>query len=105
MASSLDYLQYVLELLRDLDGITYKKMMGEYMLYQDGVLFGGIYDNRLLIKKTKAVEGLGLREQIPYPSAKEMLLMDSENPQEVADIILKVVNDLKQNGGKSWLRF
>lgn len=105
MASSLDYLQYVLELLRDLDGITYKKMMGEYMLYQDGVLFGGIYDNRFLIKKTKAVEGLGLREQIPYPSAKEMLLMDSENPQEVADIILKVVNDLKQNGGKSWLRF
>ncbi len=101
MASSLDYLQYVLELLRDLDGITYKKMMGEYMLYQDGVLFGGIYDNRFLIKKTKAVEGLELREQIPYPSAKAMLLMDSENPQEVADIILKVVNDLKQNGGKS----
>ena len=100
MASSLDYLQYVLELLRGLDGITYKKMMGEYMLYQDGVLFGGIYDNRFLIKKTKAVEGLGLREQIPYPSAKAMLLMDSENPEEVADIILKVVNDLKQNGGK-----
>ena len=96
MASSLDYLQYVLELLRDLDNITYKKMMGEYMLYQDGVLFGGIYDNRFLIKKTKAVESLGLREQIPYSSAKPMLLMDSENPEEIKEIVLKVVEDLKK---------
>ena len=50
MASSKDYLEYVLELLRNLDSITYKKMMGEYLLYQDGVLFGGIYDERFLIK-------------------------------------------------------
>ena len=52
MASNNDYLQFVLELLRETRGITYKKMMGEYMLYKDGTLFGGVYDNRFLIKRT-----------------------------------------------------
>ena len=46
MASSVDYLNYVLELLREVRGITYKKMMGEFILYKDGLLFGGVYDNR-----------------------------------------------------------
>ena len=55
MASTKDYLDYSLDLLRDLDGITYKKMMGEYIFYYDGVIFGGIYDNRFLIKKTKSL--------------------------------------------------
>lgn len=50
MASSRDYLDYVLELLSGVDGLTTRKMMGEYLLYSDGILFGGIYDNRLLIK-------------------------------------------------------
>lgn len=95
MASSKDYLLYVLELLREIDGITYEKMMGEYMLYKDGILFGGIYDNRFLVKKTKSLESGGLREQITYPSAKAMFLVDSEDPDEIKEWVSLIVNDLK----------
>ena len=95
MASTKDYLEYVLELLREVNGLTYKKMMGEYMLYKDGILFGGIYDDRFLIKKTKSLENSGLKEQIPYPSAKPMLLIDSEDSDEIKDLILLVIKDLK----------
>jgi len=95
MASNKDYLIYVLELLREIDEISYKKMMGEYMLYKDNILFGGIYDNRFLIKKTKSSENSGLKEQIPYPSAKAMLLVDSEDPDEIKELVLLVCSDLK----------
>jgi TfoX/Sxy family transcriptional regulator of competence genes len=95
MASSKDYLLYVLELLREIDGITYKRMMGEYMLYKDGILFGGIYDNIFLVKKTKSLENSGLKEHIPYPSAKSMLLIDSEDPDEIKRMVLLAINDLK----------
>ena len=95
MASNKDYLEFVLELLREVRVITYKKMMGEYMLYKDGVLFGGIYDNRFLIKKTNSLESSGLKEQIPYPNAKAMLLVDSEDPDEIKDLVDKVINDLR----------
>jgi len=95
MASSRDYLEYVLELLREVESITYKKMMGEYMLYKEDILFGGVYDNRFLIKKTKSLENSGLKEQIPYPSAKSMLLIDSEDPDEIKRLVLLVINDLK----------
>ena len=95
MASTNDYLEYVLELLRELNGITYKKMMGEFLLYKDGALFGGIYDNRFLIKKTKALENYGLKEEIPYPNAKPMLLVDIENPMEIKEIVLMVTSTTK----------
>lgn len=95
MASSKDYLLYVLELLREVNDITYKKMMGEYMLYKNGILFGGVYDNRFLIKKTKSLENTDLKEQIPYPSAKSMLLIDSEDPDEIKRLVLLAINDLK----------
>ena len=94
MASSKDYLMFVLELLREVRGITYKKMMGEFMLYKDGVLFGGVYDDRFLIKKVKSLENSGLKEQIPYPGAKAMLLVDSEDPDEIKDLVMSVVKDL-----------
>ena len=95
MASSKDYLEYVLELLREVENVTYKKMMGEYMLYKEDILFGGVYDNRFLIKKTKSLENSGLKEQIPYPSAKSMLLIDSEDPDEIKRLVLLAINDLK----------
>ena len=95
MASSKDYLEYVLELLREVENVTYKKMMGEYMLYKEDILFGGVYDNRFLIKKTKSLENSGLKEQIPYPSAKPMLLIDSEDPDEIKRLVLLAINDLK----------
>ena len=96
MASNSDYLVFVLELLREVKGITYKKMMGEYILYKDGFIFGGIYDNRFLVKKTKSLETLELKEQIPYPSAKPMLVVDSEDPDEIKELVLQIVNDLKK---------
>ena len=52
MASSKEYLIHVMDLLSEVSGVTYKKMMGEYILYKDGTIFGGIYDNRFLIKKS-----------------------------------------------------
>ena len=96
MASTIDYLEYVLDLLRDVKIITYKKMMGEFLLYKNNILFGGIYDDRFLIKKTKSVEGLALKEVIPYPSAKPMLLIDTEDSEEIAKLINLVINDLKK---------
>ena len=95
MASNKDYLVYVLELLREVSGVTYKYMMSEYILYKNGIIFGGIYDNRFLIKKTKSLEDSGFKEQIPYPTAKPMLLVDSEDPDEIKELVLQVVNDLK----------
>ena len=95
MASSKEYLTYVLELLREIRGITFKYMMSEYILYKDGIIFGGIYDDRFLIKNTKSVKGLGLKEQIPYPSAKPMLLVDLEDPDYIKELVLKVIDDLK----------
>ena len=97
MASSIDYLRYVLEeLLRDIKNITYKKMMGEFLLYKDNILFGGIYDDRFLIKKTKSVESFGFKEVIPYPSAKAMLLIDIEDNEEIERIINLVIDDLRK---------
>ena len=95
MASSKDYLDYTLSLLEEVKGITYKKMMGEFMLYKDGVLFGGIYDDRFLIKKTKSLLNEQLKEQIPYPSAKAMLLVDTEDIDEIKRLVMLAFNDLK----------
>ena len=94
MASSIDYLEYVLDLLRDIHVITYKKMMGEFLLYKNNILFCGIYDDRFLVKKTKSIENLGLKEVIPYPSAKPMLLIDTEDSKEISNIINLVIKDL-----------
>ena len=95
MASSIDYLEYVLDLLRDIKVITYKKMMGEFLLYKNNILFGGIYDDRFLIKKTESVSKLGLKEVVPYPTSKGMYLVDTEDSEEIADLINLVIKDLK----------
>ena len=95
MASSKEYLDYVLDLLKDVNGITYKKMMGEYILYKDGIIFGGIYDNRFLVKKTKSLANYNLEEQIPYHGAKPMLLVDIENKEKIKEMIDVLINDLK----------
>ena len=95
MASSIDYLAYVLDLLRDRHGVTYKKMMGEYVLYKNGIVFGGIYDDRFLIKKTESLKSLGLKEVIPYPTSKGLYLVDTEDSDEIANLINLVIKDLK----------
>lgn len=94
MASKKDYLEYILELLRNVDGISYKKMMGEYLLYKGDTLFGGVYDDRFLIKITKSSKLYGFSERIPYPGGKPMLLVDIENSEEIKEIVNKVCADL-----------
>ena len=78
MASSKEYLDFVLEQLSDLDGITFRPMMGEYLLYVDGRLAGGVYDNRLLVKPVPAALALlpDAPQEPPYPGAKPMLLVE-----------------------------
>ncbi len=79
MASNKEYLAFILEQLSDLEGITYRPMMGEFILYYRGKIVGGIYDDRLLVKPTKSTLALmpqAAYEQ-PYPGAKEMLMVDN----------------------------
>jgi len=78
MASSKDYLEFILGQLNDLEDITYKAMMGEFILYYKGKIVGGIYDDRLLVKPVKsAVSYMPDAEyELPYDGAKEMLLVD-----------------------------
>ena len=96
MASSKEYLLYVLNLLREVSGIIYKKMMGEYILYKDGIIFGGIYDDRFLVKKTKSLASKGYMEQIPYPGAKVMLLVESEDANEIKELINQITLELSK---------
>lgn len=78
MASSKEYLHFILEQLSDLNAVSYRSMMGEFILYYRGKIVGGIYDDRLLVKKTRTALEL-MPEAIcalPYEGAKEMLLVD-----------------------------
>ncbi len=95
MASDNDFLLYVLDLLREVSGITYRKMMGEYVIYKDGKVFGGIYDNRFLVKKTKSLSGYGFSEALPYSGGSMMYAVDSEDPDEIKEVVEKLVSDLK----------
>ena len=78
MASSKEYLHFILEQLSDLDDISYRPMMGEFILYYHGKIVGGIYDDRLLVKKTRSALELMPAAicELPYEGAKEMLLVD-----------------------------
>ncbi len=78
MASGQEYLRFILDQLSDCDGITSRPMMGEFLLYCRGKLFGGIYDNRLLVKPVKAAANYlrSVSYETPYPGAKPMLLVD-----------------------------
>lgn len=96
MASSKEYLSFVLELLREVPNISYKKMMGEFLLYKNTILFGGVYDDRFLVKKVKSLENKGFKEVIPYPNAKAMYLIDSEDPDEIKEIVDQVVKDISK---------
>ena len=84
MASSKEYLNYILEQLTGLDEITYKPMMGEFILYYRGKIVGGIYDDRLLVKPVKSAISYmptAIYEQ-PYDGAKDMLLVDEVDSKD-----------------------
>ena len=84
MASSKDYLQFILEQLSDLEEITYRAMMGEYILYYRGKIVGGIYDDRLLVKPVKSAISYMPETvyELPYEGAKEMLFVDNVDDKE-----------------------
>ena len=84
MASSKEYLNFILEQLSELENITYRAMMGEFILYYRGKIVGGIYDDRLLVKPIKsAITYMGtVSYELPYEGAKEMLLVDEVDSKE-----------------------
>lgn len=77
MATTKEYKNFILEQLCLLDNITCKQMMREYLLYYNRVLFGGIYDDRLLVKIVENNKKYGMSKSIPYDGAKEMYLVDN----------------------------
>lgn len=97
MASTKEYLDFVLDQLSELDNITYKQMMGEYIMYYNGKNFGGIYDDRFLIKPVKSAISMienAIYEK-PYDGAKEMLLVDNlENKQWLKILIENMYDEL-----------
>jgi len=97
MASSRDYLEFVLERLSAVcDDVSYRPMMGEFLVYKDGVYFGGVFDNRFLVKKTVGNARFGLEEQLPYDGARLMYMIDdSVDSETLAEITEITVNDLK----------
>lgn len=84
MASSKEYLDFVLEQLSGLEEITYRAMMGEYIIYYRGRIIGGIYDDRLLVKPVKSAVSMmpDAVYELPYDGAKEMLLVDNVDSKE-----------------------
>ena len=97
MDTTKDYRDFILEQLNLLDNITCKSMMGEYLLYYNGILFGGIYDDRLLVKIVDSNKKYNMQESIPYESAKPMYLVDDVDDQEVlSNIVLDTCKDLKK---------
>ena len=84
MTSSKEYLEYIMEQLSDLDGVSYRAMMGEYIIYYRGKIVGGIYDDRFLIKPVKtAIEMmLDADMELPYEGTKEMLLVEDVEDME-----------------------
>ena len=98
MASSKEYLEYVLEQLSEVEGLRYRPMMGEYLIYCRGKLVGGVYDERLLVKPTKSACALlpdAPREE-PYPGAKPMLLVtETDNKPLLRELLEGIAGEVK----------
>ena len=94
MASSQEYLDYVLDLLSEAPEISSRKMMGEYLLYSCGRLFGGIYDDRFLVKDTPASRAVLSTYEMPYEGGSPMLLVDIEDRIALAELVAEMIPDL-----------
>jgi len=88
MASTPEYRDYILEQLSEAPNITCRPMMGEFLLYSDGVLFGGIYDDRLLVKIVSQNAQFKMRKETPYDGAKPMYLVEDIDNKEKLEKIL-----------------
>lgn len=93
MSSSNEYLEYILEQLSDLDEISYRAMMGEYIIYYRGKIIGGIYDDRFLIKPVKSAMAMmpEANMEFPYEGAKEMLLVEDVDDREFLKELLEAM--------------
>lgn len=95
MASSKEYLDFILEKLSDLEEITYRAMMGEFIIYYRGKIVGGIYDDRFLVKPVKSSINYmpTAKYELPYEGAKEMLLVDEVDDKEFLNGLLNTMYD------------
>ena len=95
MASSKDYLDFILDQLSDLNEISFRAMMGEYILYYRGKIIGGIYDDRFLVKPTPSARTMmpEAEMELPYEGAKEMLLVDNVESREFLTALIDAMYD------------
>jgi len=97
MASSKEYLDFILEQVFELDNVSYKAMMGEFIIYYEGKIIGGIYDDRLLVKPVQSAINYmpNAVYELPYDGAKEMLLVDDvDNKEFLIDLFDAMYDDL-----------
>ena len=102
MASGKEYLDFILDQLSDLDEITYRAMMGEYIIYYRGKIIGGIYDDRLLVKPVKSAISLmpDAIYELPYEGAKKMLSVDNVDSRELLTELFNAMYDELPEGKK-----
>ena len=95
MASSKEYLDFVLDQLSELDGIAYRAMMGEYVIYCRGKIVGGIYDDRFLVKPVKSALMMmpNAQMELPYEGAKEMLMVDDIEKKDFLRELIEAMYD------------
>ena len=103
MSSSKDFLDFVLDQLSRLSDITYRAMIGEYIIYYRGKIIGGIYDNRLLIKPTKSALEIisNPKMEIPYPNGKPMIMITDIENKELLESVFNTVYDELEDSKKS----
>ena len=96
MASSREYLDFILEQLSGLENVTWKAMMGEYIIYWRGKIVGGIYDDRFLVKPTKSAIAMmpDAERELPYEGAKEMLLANVDNRAFLEELLEAMYDEL-----------
>ena len=96
MASSREYLDFILEQLSGLENVTWKAMMGEYIIYWRGKIIGGIYDDRFLVKPTKSAIAMmpDAERELPYEGAKKMLLADVDNREFLKELLEAMYDEL-----------
>ncbi|MDD3414357.1 MAG: TfoX/Sxy family protein [Lachnospiraceae bacterium] len=95
MASSKEYLNFILEQLSGVDNITYRAMMGEFIIYYNGKIIGGIYDDRFLVKPVKSAIAImpDADYEIPYEGAKKMLMVDDVDNRELLKELMEAMYD------------
>ena len=94
MASGKGYLDFILDQLSELEDVSYRAMMGEFILYYHGKVIGGIYDDRFLVKPTKSAAAMmpDAQRELPYEGAKEMLLVDNVENREFLRELLEAMD-------------